>query len=246
MSEPRHCRQNHRRPVRAVTPAGFAPLCRMHYNRLAQDHRIRRYIEDEAPRCPDHSDRTPRVTRWYSQSRPVLTCPTGIGEPVVSQASGRGAFRTPSQRSYTQWCAWRHEVPERVLAAVACDHAELTAPNAHGMRRRSLRQEFTQTTMTLEAGAEVSHDFRAHIAGRGGIVRCRSPVRAFPVAFPLVALFPWYAHGITPSFKSCIQAKAQPSKVSMSARAAGTLSVDTDRRDVHIFVRGLCVRPPGH
>ena len=91
-------------------------LCRRHWNRQEQNCRIEDYVAT-APRCPDHPDRTPRVTRWYNQAKPVLSCTAPTGRPVVAKPTGQGVVRTPSKIVYLEYCPWKHEIPGDVLRA---------------------------------------------------------------------------------------------------------------------------------
>ena len=80
--------------------------CTRCYNRELQDRRIRKYTET-APRCPDHPDRPPAVTRWHGP--PVLLyCPTPL-----KREPGQGRMR--GQVVVMQWCPWLHAIPESVL-----------------------------------------------------------------------------------------------------------------------------------
>lgn len=109
-----HCRMTHRRPVMAVEIHEGSPLCQRHLNRALQDERIRSYLP-VAPRCPDHPETMPKVTRWHGQSRPRLFCPTGLGDQINTRPSGRSAFRMTSARTYLQWCPWQAEIPPEIL-----------------------------------------------------------------------------------------------------------------------------------
>ena len=108
------CKMRHRGEVKAVEVLGGVPMCRRHLNRSLQDIRIADYIED-GPRCPEHPDRTPRVTRWFGQDMPRLHCSAPRGEAVHYGSSGRGVFHRPAGSTYTEWCGWQHEIPGSVV-----------------------------------------------------------------------------------------------------------------------------------
>lgn len=114
--EPRICRGSHRSATGAVPESGDLQLCRRHLNRHLTDQRISEYAESpQAPRCPDHPERRPRISRWESQSNPVLSCTAPTGEQIITRPSGRGAFRMGSRSTYTSFCGWQAPIPEHIL-----------------------------------------------------------------------------------------------------------------------------------
>ena len=113
---PQMCVGNHRRITRAVFVVKGNPFCHRHANRVVQDLQIAEYLDaPDAPRCPDHPDKRPSVTRWQQQSKPRLYCPTGIGDKVNYGTQGQGRTRTPAGQTYVDWCQWQHEIPAHVL-----------------------------------------------------------------------------------------------------------------------------------
>ena len=111
------CQLPHMRSVYAVGLHRDIPLCRRHLNRVLQDDRIALYIETEGPRCPDHPSVKPQCTRWRGQRIPQLFCPTGIGDPIMTKGSGRGAFRMGARKTYLDWCPWQADIPADILQA---------------------------------------------------------------------------------------------------------------------------------
>ena len=65
------CTGNHRMQVKAVGDYGGSSYCRRHLNRHLQDDRTAEFIRT-GPRCPDHPDATPLVTRWYGTAPSAL------------------------------------------------------------------------------------------------------------------------------------------------------------------------------
>ena len=115
--EDRKCEGSHPRgSVKATMPADNPVLCRRHWKLQKINEQIRAYIEDNpSVRCPDHPDRIPQVTRWFSQSEPRLFCNAGIGQQVRTRPSGKGAFRMSSRMTYMQWCQWQAVIPPEIL-----------------------------------------------------------------------------------------------------------------------------------
>lgn len=114
--EVKPCKGNHKwgTVVKAVPESGEHQLCRRHWNRYQQDERIREFREN-GPRCPAHPDRIPRVSRWESQARPVLSCTAPTGEKIFTRATGRGVFRIPAATTYASFCEWTAEIPDEVI-----------------------------------------------------------------------------------------------------------------------------------
>ena len=106
------CVGRHNKAVRSVGRYRDQPICRRHLNRCLQDDRLEEYRQT-GPRCPDHPERLPRVSRWFGEPRLACTKPTG--EKVHYKPSGRGVFRQPEGTTYTAWCRWTAEIPKEVI-----------------------------------------------------------------------------------------------------------------------------------
>ena len=97
-------------------------MCRRHLKLEEKNQRIQAYIDADAPRCTNHPSTRPKVTYWFSPTEPRLFCPTGIGTPTVSTASGKGKFRITPKSTYTEWCPWQHVVPNHIVAGLHRKH----------------------------------------------------------------------------------------------------------------------------
>ena len=109
--DPKYCAGTHSKDVLAVDRR----MCRRHLNRVLQDERIAAYIEESAPRCPDHPDQNPGVSRWFGSVTPMMFCSAPTGDLVRFPQIGQGRLRQPGGQTYTAYCKWKKMIPEEVI-----------------------------------------------------------------------------------------------------------------------------------